>query len=164
MKAEVTNAKAIRLIDIDNREHTALVEDVEQCQIERDGKNLKYFVNLKNFPGVIGINHDTYNFLLAIIKESVAVCLKKPVMETWETSSKGITFIDADGEKHTVLAKDVQGLSLAKFDKHLEYFVKLFSKGYYSMRVSSKTYYILLAALKSFANAKESDNDKSRSN
>lgn len=155
MKAEIINAKAIRLIDIDNREHTALVDDVEQCQIERDGKNLKYFVNLKNFPGVIGINHDTYNFLLAIIKESVVVCLKKPVMETWETSSKEITFIDADGEKHTVLAKDVQGLSLAKYDKHLEYFVKLFSKGYYSMQVSSKTYYILLAALKSFANPKE---------
>lgn len=155
MKAEVINAKAIRLSDIDNREHTALVDDVEQCQIERDGKNLKYFVNLKNFPGVIGINHDTYNFLLAIIKESVVVCLKKPVMETWETSSKEITFIDADGEKHTVLAKDVQGLSLAKYDKHLEYFVKLFSKGYYSMQVSSKTYYILLAALKSFANPKE---------
>ena len=155
MKAEIINAKAIRLIDIDNREHTALVDDVEQCQIERDGKNLKYFVNLKNFPGVIGINHDTYNFLLAIIKESVVVCLKKPVMETWETSSKEITFIDADGEKHTVLAKDVQGLSLAKYDKHLEYFVKLFSEGYYSMQVSSKTYYILLAALKSFANPKE---------
>lgn len=155
MKAEIFNAKAVRLIDIDNREHTALVEDIEECLIERDGKKLEYFVNLANFPGVIGIDHDTYNFLLALIKESVVVCLKKPVMETWETSSKGIAFIDADGEKHTVLPKDVQGLSLAKFGNHLEYFVKLFSEGYYSMRVSSKTYYILLAALKSFANPKE---------
>ena len=61
MKAEIFNAKAVRLIDIDNREHTALVEDIEECLIERDGKKLKYFVNLKNFPGVIGIDHDTYN-------------------------------------------------------------------------------------------------------
>lgn len=162
MKAKIINAKAVKLIDIDNREHTALVEDVEECLIERDGKKLKYFVKISNFPdafpSVFGIDHDTYNFLLALIKESVEVCLKKPVMETWETSSKGITFIDADGEEHTVLAKDVQGLSLAKFGNHLEYFVKLFSEGYYSMRVSSKTYYILLATLKSFANAKEQDN------
>lgn len=75
-------------------------------------------------------------------------------MEGENASSKEITFIDADGEGHTVSAKDVQGLSLAKFGNHWEYFVKLFSEGYYSMRVSSKTYYILLATLKSFANAK----------
>lgn len=162
MKAEIINAKAVRLIDIDNLEHTALVEDVKECLIERDGKKLKYFVKISNFLGVFGIDHDTYNFLLALIKESVEVCSKKPVMETWETSSKEIAFIDSDGEKHTVLAKDVQGLSLAKFGNHLEYFVKLFSEGYYSMRVSSKTYYILLATLRSFARPKEKDNDKSK--
>jgi len=162
MKAKIINAKAVKLIDIDNREHTALVEDVEECLIERDGKNLKYFVNLANFPGVIGINHDTYNFLLAIIKESVVVSLKKPVMETWETSSKEITFIDADGLKQTVFAKDVQGLGLARFGNHLDYFVELFSEGYYSMQVSSKTYYILLATLKSFANPKEKDDDQNK--
>lgn len=155
MKAKIINAKAVRLIDIDNREHRALVEDIEVCLIERDGKNLKYFVNLANFPGVIGIDHDTYNFLLAIIKESVVVCLKNPVMEGENASSKEITFIDAYGEEQTVSAKDVQGLSLAKFGNHLEYFVKLFSEGYYSMRVIAKTYYILLATLKSFAKPKE---------
>lgn len=155
MKAKVINAKAIRLIDIDNREHTALVEDVEECLIERDGKKLEYFVNLANFPGVIGIDHDTYNFLLAIIKESVVVCLKKPVMEMGGTSSKEITFIDADGLKQTVFAKDVQGLSLGKCGRHLEYYVKLFSEGYYSMQVSFDTYNKLLAALESFANPKE---------
>lgn len=162
MKAKIINAKAVRLIDIDNREHRALVEDIEECLIERDGRNLKYFVNLANFPGVIGIDHDTYNFLLAIIKESVVVCLKKPVMETGGTSSKEITFIDADGLKQTVFAKDVQGLGLARFGNHLDYFVKLFSEGYYSMQVSFDTYNKLLTALKSFAKPKELDNGKNK--
>ncbi len=83
-------------------------------------------------------------------------------METGETSSKEITFIDADGLKQTVFAKDVQGLGLARFGNHLDYFVELFSEGYYSMQVSFDTYNKLLTALKSFAKPKEKDNGKNK--
>lgn len=164
MKAEIINAKAVRLTDIDNDEYTVLVEDVEECLIERDSKKLEYFVNLANLPDVIVVDHDTYNFLLAIIKESVEVCSKNAVavMEAGKVSSKEITFFDTDGVEHTVFAKDVQGLSLGKCGRHLEYYVKLFSEGYYSMEVNFKTYYMLLAALKAVAHAKEQDNGQSK--
>ena len=159
MKAEVINAKAVKFTDGDGEKHTVLEKDIEECRIERESKSLKYFVGLTNIPCVFDVDHDTYNILFTAMKESVGVNSKNQKIKAQKNGSKEIAFKDTTGFEQTVLPKNIHGLTVKQYDGKLECFIKLFNEGY-SSEVDFKTYNILLAALKSVANAKEKDNGK----
>lgn len=161
MKAEVISAKAIKFTDTDNEEHIVLVKGIEELRIERYGKRLAYCIGLPYCPCLIEIDKDTYNVFFESIKKYLGSGTEKIEMVTEQDISKKIKFKDLGSWEHTVLPKNIEGLSIEQYEGSLEYFVNISKKGY-GTEIDFKTFKVLLAALKAVANTKEKDNDQNK--